>query len=138
MPLGEAQPRLARVGVSIVIAVILSVAACWALAALGVAIMPSTASYEHFQFADYAKLTIAGVVIAGAAWPLATLISTDARRIYLLSAIVVVVVSFAPDLWIIRGGQPVVAVVILMVMHVALGVITYPVMVYGAPQRPSR
>jgi hypothetical protein len=126
-----------RLAVSIVVAVGLSILACWGIAAVGVAIVPSMAGYEHFQFVDYSKLTIIGVVIAGLAWPVATLLSSDARRLYLLSAVVVVVVSFAPDLWILHGGQPIFGVAVLMVMHCALGVVTYPVIVYGAPQRRS-
>ncbi|MES2169674.1 MAG: DUF6069 family protein [Actinomycetota bacterium] len=135
LPLGRAQPRPLRVIVSLIIAVILSIAACWALAAAAIVLMPSTAGYEHFRFTDYARLTIIGVVIAGVAWPIVTLLSTHAHRMYLLADIIVVLVSFAPDLWILRGGQPIPAVIVLMLMHVALGVITYPVMVYGAPQR---
>ena len=137
-PLGRNQPNPIRFIAALVAAVVLSIVACWALAALGVALDPSTASYEHFQFGDYAKLTIIGVAIAGIAWPIVCLLSTDARRIYFWAAVIVTVVSFAPDAWIIRGGQPVGAVIILMIMHVALAVITYPVMVYGAPQRRAR
>jgi hypothetical protein len=135
LPFGRAQPRAVRVLIALVAAVVLSVAACWALATAAVALMPSTAGYEHFGFQDYAKLTVIGVVIAALAWPVVTLLSSHAHRIYLLADVVVVLISLAPDLWIIRGGQPIPAVLVLMLMHVALGVITYPVMVYGAPQR---
>ncbi len=138
LPLGAAQPSALRVVIAIVAAVALSILACWALATAAIAAMPSTAGYEHFGFRDYAKLTVIGVVIAGIGWPIATMISSRARRIYLLAAIVVVILSLAPDLWILRGGQPLGAVVVLMIMHVALGVITYPVMVFGAPQPRER
>ncbi len=138
LPMGKAQPNPIRFVAAVIAAVVLSIAACWALAALGVALDPATATYEHFRFGDYAKLTIIGVGIAGIAWPIATLLSQDARRIYLWAAVIVTLVSFAPDAWIIRGGQPVAAVIVLMIMHVALALITYPVMVFGAPQRSPR
>lgn len=138
LPLGSAQPRAVRVVLAIIVAVALSILACWALATAGIALMPSTAGYEHFGFGDYAKLTIIGVVIAGIGWPIATLLSTRARRLYLVAAVVVVIASLAPDLWILYKGQPAGAVVVLMIMHVALGVVTYPVMVYGAPQPRER
>ena len=47
----------------------LSLAADAALVALGTTVFPATNGYVHFQFADYAKLTVIGVLIAGAAWP---------------------------------------------------------------------
>ena len=43
--------------------------------------------------------------------------------------------SFAPDVWILRGGQPASAVADLAVMHVAVGVITFLALVFIAPQR---
>jgi hypothetical protein len=36
---------------------------------------PATWGYAHFQFSDYAKLTVIGVLIACAAWPVVTRIS---------------------------------------------------------------
>lgn len=121
-----------------VVAIGVSIAACAALAAIGIALFPATADYEHYQFADYAKLTIIGVIGASIGWPLTTLVTTRAARLYLWLAIIVTVVSFAPDLWILRGGQPASAVADLAVMHVAVAVVTYLSMVFIAPQRPAR
>ncbi|CAN5396048.1 hypothetical protein BH10ACT6_BH10ACT6_14200 [soil metagenome] len=134
-PAGTAQPILWRWIVAAVVALGASIAACAALAAAGIALFPSTAGYEHYQFGDYATLTTAGVLGAAIAWPLVTLVTTRARRLYLWLAILVTVVSFAPDLWILRGGQPTPAVTDLAVMHVAVGVITYLALVLIAPQR---
>ena len=137
-PWGSAQPSLWRWIVATVVALAGSIAACAGLAALGIALVPSTAAYEHYQFGDYAKLTTVGVVAAAIGWPLVTLATTHAQRLYLWAAIVVTIVSFAPDLWILRGGQPAPAVADLAVMHVAVGLVTYLAMVFIAPQRRPR
>ncbi|MFC5502290.1 DUF6069 family protein [Lysinimonas soli] len=134
-PWGAAQPSLWRWLLATVVAVTGSVAACAGLAALGIALDPSTAGYEHFQFADYGKFTIVGVLGAGIAWPLTALVTTRARRLFLWLAILVTLVSFAPDAWILYSGQPASAVGILAVMHLAVAVITYLGLVLIAPQR---
>jgi hypothetical protein len=137
-PRGTAQPSPVRWIVATVVALGVSIAACAALAAAGVALVPATAGYEHYRFGDYAKLTTIGVVAAAIGWPIVTLVTTRARRLYLWLAIIVTIVSFAPDLWILRGGQPAPAVADLAVMHVAVGVITYLALVVIAPQRRAR
>jgi hypothetical protein len=137
-PWGAAQPSVWRWIVATVVALGASVAACAALAAAGIALFPSTAGYEHYQFGDYAKLTTIGVIGAAIAWPLTTLVTTRARRLYLWLAVVVTIVSFAPDAWILRSGQPAPAVAGLAVMHVAVGVITFLALVFIAPQRHAR
>ncbi len=136
-PWGAAQPSLVRWIVATVVALGASIAACAAIAAAGIALFPSTAGYEHYRFEDYAKLTTIGVIVAAIGWPIVTLVTTRARRLFLWLAIIVTIVSFAPDLWILRGGQPAPAVADLAVMHVAVGVITYLALVVIAPQRPA-
>ena len=64
LPAGRAQPRLWRWILALCVAIVASLAACAALASIGTAVFPSTAGYPHFQFADYAKLTIIGVFFA--------------------------------------------------------------------------
>ena len=137
-PWGVAQPKPWRWIVATAVAIGVSIAACAGLAALGIALVPATAGYEHYQFGDYAKLTIIGVIGASIGWPLTTLVTTRARRLYLWLAIIVTIVSFAPDAWILRGGQPAPAVADLAVMHVAVAVVTYLSMVVIAPQRARR
>lgn len=134
-PSGAAQPRAWRFIVATVVAVGLSIAACAGLVAVGVSIFPSTAGYEHFQFGDYTKLTVIGVVIASLGWPAACYVSTRARRLYLVLAVLVSIVAFTPDVWILHQGQSAQAVLVLVWMHLALAVITYLSMVLIAPQR---
>jgi hypothetical protein len=119
------------------VAVLGSLLVCFLLAKLASFADPGIAGYQHFEFSDYSKLTIIGVVAACVGWPIITLFSTSARRIYLWAAIIVVIVSLAPDAWILHLGQPAVGVTTLAAMHVGLGLVTYPAMVFIAPQRPA-
>jgi hypothetical protein len=134
-PGGAAQPRAWRFVVATIAAVALSIAACAGLVAVGVRVFPSTAGYEHFQFGDYTRLTVIGVVIASLGWPVACYVSTRARRLYLVLAVLVSIAALAPDAWILYHGQPAQAVLVLVWMHLALAVITYLSMVLIAPQR---
>jgi hypothetical protein len=92
----------------------------------------------HFQFHDYAKLTVIGVVIACAAWPVVCRVSTAPRWLFFRLAIVVTLVLLLPDLYILHQGQPARAVCILMLMHLAIGLITYNLLVHVAPVRRRR
>ena len=92
-PSGAAQPRAGRFVVATVVAVALSIAACAGLVAIGVRVFPSTAGYEHFQFGDYTKLTVIGVVIASLGWPATCYVTTRARRLYLVLAVLVSIVG---------------------------------------------
>jgi Family of unknown function (DUF6069) len=137
LPRGTNQPSAWRWLVATVVAVGASLAACFALARLGVALFPSTAGYGHFAFSDYSKLTIIGVLAACVAWPIITLVTTHARRLFLWLAVLVTVASLAPDAWILHLGQPPEGVAVLVAMHFALALITYPALVFIAPQRQA-
>jgi hypothetical protein len=134
-PAGRAQPRAWRFVLATVVAVLLSLAACAALVAIGTAVFPATVGYEHYRFGDYAKLTIIGVVIASFGWPVTCYLSSRAPRPYLVLAVLVSIVALAPDAWILHGGAPAQAVLVLVWMHLALAVITYLSLVLIAPQR---
>ena len=102
-----------------------SLAADAVLVAIGTAIFPSTRGYVHFRFSDYAKLTVIGVVIACLAWPIVTRISSAPRWLFFRLAVLVTLVLWLPDLYILANGEPANAVAVLMVMHLAIGVVTY-------------
>jgi hypothetical protein len=130
---GHRQPSWWRVALATVLAICLSLAADAALVAVGEHLWPATKGYSHFQFADYSKLTIIGVLIACAAWPVVTRISSKPRWLFFRLAIAVTVVLWLPDLWIWHKGQPLHAVLILMLMHLAIALITYNLLVRLAP-----
>ena len=113
-----------------------SLAADALIVVIGQAVFPPTKGYGHFQFPDYAKLTVIGVIIACIGWPIVTRVSSQPRWLFLRSAILVTLVLWLPDLYILHGGAPGEAVAVLMVMHVAIAVVTYGSLVRIAPIRP--
>jgi hypothetical protein len=129
------QPSAARVMLATAVALIGSLAADAVLVLLGEAVFPSTKGYEHFRFGDYSKLTIIGVVIACAAWPIVTRISSAPRWLFLRLAVAVTLVLFLPDIYIWKQGQPAQAVAVLLCMHLAIAVVTYTALVHLAPVR---
>jgi Family of unknown function (DUF6069) len=125
--------------VSMLAATIASVAGSLAadalLVVIGTAVFPATKGYVHFRFSDYAKLTIIGVLIACIAWPIVTRISSSPRWLFLRLAILVTLVLWLPDLYILAKGQPGQAVAVLMLMHLAIAVVTYNCLVHIAKVR---
>ena len=113
-----------------------SLAADAILVVIGKAVFPSTKGFAHFQFSDYAKLTVIGVIIACVAWPIVTRISSAPRWLFFRLAILVTLVLWLPDLWILHMGESAKAVAVLMVMHVAIALVTYNLLVHLAPVRP--
>jgi len=127
------QPAAVRVVLATVFSIAGSLLADAALVAIGTRVFPSTKGYVHFQFHDYARLTIIGVVIACAAWPVVCRVSSAPRWLFFRLAIVVTAVLLLPDLYILHQGQPARAVCVLMLMHLAIGLITYNLLVHVAP-----
>lgn len=136
------QPSAARVVAATIVSIAGSLAADAALVAIGTAVFPSTRGYVHFQFHDYARLTVIGVVIACLAWPVVTRISSQPRWLFFRLAVLVTLVLWLPDLYILVKGQPPEAVAVLMSMHLAIAVITYNCLVHlakvGAMSTPGR
>ena len=108
------------------------------LVAVAKAVFPSTKDYPHFVFSDYGKLTVIGVIVACIGWPIVTRISSAPRWLFFRLAIVVTLVLFLPDLYILKQGQPAKAVAVLMCMHVAIALVTYNALVHLAPIGPER
>jgi hypothetical protein len=131
------QPSGVRVVVALVVSVIASLAADALLVTIGQAVFPSTKGYGHFQFSDYAKLTVIGVVIACVAWPIVTRISSAPRWLFFRMAIAVTLALWLPDLYILLRGAPGSAVAVLVVMHLAIALITYNCLVHIAAGRGS-
>ncbi len=116
---------------------LVSLAACAAISRVAIAVDPTLASYDHLHFGDYARLEILGVLAACIGWQIVTRLSSRARPLFFWLAVLVTIVGLAPDAWILLQGQPAGGVLALVVMHFALAVITYPALVYIAPQRAS-
>jgi hypothetical protein len=132
------QPSWSLVGVATVVSLAGSLVADALLVALGTRIYPSTKGFGHFQFSDYSKLTIIGVLIACAGWPLVTRVSSTPRWLFLRAAVAVSVVLLLPDAYIWYQGAAGNAVFVLVWMHVAIAVVTYNALVRLAPVTSAR
>jgi hypothetical protein len=134
----QSHPRASMVLVAIFVSLAGSLAADALLVVLATRIFPSTAGYGHFRFSDYAKLTTVGVVVACAAWPIVTRISSSPRWVFIRMAILVTLVLWLPDIYILAKGQPAKAVAVLMLMHLAIALVTYNALVHLAPVKRKR
>jgi hypothetical protein len=130
------QPPAGRVLLATIASIAGSLAADAILVGTGKAVFPSTRGFAHFQFPDYAKLTVIGVIIACVAWPIVTRISPAPRWLFFRLAILVTLVLLLPDLYLLHMGEPAEGVFVLMAMHVAIGLVTYNLLVRLAPARP--
>jgi hypothetical protein len=126
-------PTTLSVVVASVVAVLGSLAADAVLVKVGVAVFPKTRGYAHFQFGDYSKLTVSGVLIACVGWPIVARISSQPKWLFLRAAIAVTLVLFVPDLAIWYLGQPTDAVVVLIWMHIAIAIVTFLSLILLAP-----
>ena len=131
------QPSGLRVIVALVLSLAGSLAADALLVKIGTTVFPSTRGFVHFQFSDYAKLTVIGVVIACLAWPIVTRISSAPRWLFFRMAIAVTLVLWLPDLYIFMRGEPGRAVAVLALMHLAIALVTYNIMVHVAKVKPA-
>jgi hypothetical protein len=129
-------------GVRLVLATLVSLVGSLAADALIVVIFqaafPSTKGYAHYQFSDYGKLTVIGVIIACVGWPIVTRITSEPRWMFLRMAILVTLVLWLPDVYILVNGQPAKAVAGLFLMHLAIALVTYNALVRLAPVRAPR
>jgi hypothetical protein len=130
------QPSAGRLALATIASIVGSLAADALLVVIGKAIFPGTKGFAHFQFSDYAKLTVVGVIIACVAWPVVTRVSSAPRWLFFRLAILVTLVLWLPDLWILHVGESAQGVAVLMVMHLAIAVVTYNLLVRLAPVRP--
>ena len=131
------QPSTAALAMATIMSVAGSLAADALLVLVGTSVFPATVGYAHFRFSDYATLTIIGVLIACAAWPIVTRISWAPRWLFLRLAIAVTLVLWIPDVYLLIRNQPVRAVAVLMVMHLAIAAVTYNILVRIAPAREA-
>jgi hypothetical protein len=134
----HAQPSGGRVLLATVVSIVGSLLADALLVVIAQAVFPSTKGYAHFQFADYAKLTVIGVIIACVAWPVTTRITSQPRWMFFRMAILVTLVLWLPDVYILASGQPGKAVGFLFAMHLAIALVTYNALVRIAPFRVRR
>jgi hypothetical protein len=129
------QPSGLRILVATIVSLLGSLLVDAAIVAIGTRVFPSTKGYVHFRFSDYGKLTVVGVVVACAAWPVVTRICSDPRWLFFRLAILVTLALWLPDIYILHQGQSGRAVAVLMTMHLAIALVTYNALVRIAPVR---
>ena len=137
-PSKREQPSAQRLAFATIVSLVGSLAADALLVVIGTAIFPHIKCYVHFRPSDYGKLTMIGVIIACAAWPVVTWISSAPRWLFFRLAILVTLFLWLPDLYILFRGQPLKAVGVLMCMHLAIALVTYNVLVHIAPSGRER
>ena len=130
-------PSLLRLIAATVLAVGASLAADALLVSAGTAAFPATRGYVHFQFGDYAKLTIVGVLVACAAWPVVCRVAAKPTWLFSRLAVLVTIVLLLPDAWLLHQRQSTRAVAVLVLMHLAIALVTYFALVLVAPPRRS-
>lgn len=137
----EPRPRpthARRIAMATMLALVGSLTADAVLVHIGTALFPTTRGYGHFQFVDYAKLTVIGVLIACAGWPVVSGISWAPHWLFTRLAIATTLLLFVPDTWLLLRGQPPHTVAILIAMHLAIAVVTFTTLTRGAPARNSQ
>jgi hypothetical protein len=132
------QPSGARVVLATIVSIVGSLAVDALIVIIFQAVFPSTKGYAHYQFSDYSKLTIIGVIIACIAWPIVTRITSEPRWMFLRMAVLVTLVLWLPDVFILVNGQPGKAVAGLFLMHLAIALVTYSALVRLAPIRAQQ
>lgn len=103
---------------------------------LGTSLFPGTAHFSHFRFSDYGSLTVVGVLVACASWPVVTRVTSAPRPVFFRLAVAVTLVLWLPDGWLLLRGEKGAAVGVLMVMHLLIALVTYNAMVHVARVRP--
>ncbi|MGH3165469.1 MAG: hypothetical protein ACRDN0_06190, partial [Trebonia sp.] len=126
-------PAAVRVLAATVVSIVGSLLVDALLVVIAQAVFPVTKGYGHFQFPDYGKLTVIGVIIACVAWPITTRITSAPRWMFFRMAILVTLVLWLPDVYILMQGQSGTAVAFLFLMHLAIAVVTYNALVRLAP-----
>ncbi len=127
------QPSAVRVLLATVLSLAGSLLADALVVVIFQALVPADKGYPHFQFSDYGKLTVIGVIIACIAWPITTRITSQPRWMFFRMAILVTLVLWLPDVYILVQGQPGRAVAGLFVMHLLIALVTYNALVRLAP-----
>ena len=125
----------ARMVLASFLSIVGSLAANVGLVRIAITGSPSIKDYSHFRFIDFGSLTVLGVVGACVAWLVVSRISSSPRWFFVRLTIVATILLLFPDLWLITGHQPVRAVLTLMAMHIVMALLTYNILVRGAPVR---
>lgn len=131
-------PSGGRLVLATIVSIVGSLLADALLVVIAQAAFHGTKGYAHFRFSDYSKLTVIGVIIACVAWPITSRITSQPRWMFFRMAILVTLVLWLPDVYLLVKGQNGTAVGFLFLMHLAIALVTYNALVHIAPVRTQR
>jgi hypothetical protein len=132
------QPSEGRFFVVAVLAMLGSLAADAVIVAIAGHLDHSIKNYPHFRFGDYGTLTVVGVFCACVAWTVVRHVSSSPRWVFFRLAVLVTVVLWIPDLYLFTKHEPAAAVTALMIMHLAVALVTYNLLVRCASSSATR
>lgn len=127
------RPARGKVVYATLAAIAVSLGAVVGLVALATTLFPATRGYSHFQPLDYGSFTVLGVVSACVSWPALVRVAAEPRRLYRRLAVGVSLVLLLPDAYLLLTGQPFRVVGPLVLMHGAVALATYQIVVRLAP-----
>jgi hypothetical protein len=130
-PLGS-PPSRPRLIVVTVLAALCALGVNALIVALATHLKPTLRGYSHFRFVDYGALTVAGILAASVAWFAVVRVSSSPRWLFLRLAVVVTAVLWLPDVYLFSKHEPTAAIITLMIMHAAVALVTYNVLVHFA------
>jgi hypothetical protein len=131
----DGPPSTTRVLTASVLSVFASVLADAVLVKIVTSQNHAIRDFSHFRFADYASLTVIGVVLACVAWVFVVRATREPRRLFFRLAIVVMLGLWIPDLLLFIKHENSEAVATLMAMHLVIAIITYNLLVHIASPR---
>lgn len=126
------QPSTPLVVVATLAALVASIGVDELAVHVATSMFPTTRHFSHFRFADYATLTVVGVLLACVAWPAVTRLSSAPRWLFFRLAVVAMLALWIPDGWLLLRGETAKGVAVLMVMHLLIALVTYNLLVHVA------
>lgn len=130
-----AQPSRWRLTVATVAALVLSLALDEVAVHLARANFPTTRHFSHFRPADYASLTVIGVLVGCGAWSVVTRVTSAPRWLFFRLVVLGTVLLWIPDGVLLSRGEATKGVAVLMGLHLAIALVTYNLLVHLAPVR---
>lgn len=131
------QPSTALVGIAAALSGAVSLVLDEVAVHVATSNFPTTRQFSHFRFPDYASLTIVGVLVGAAAWPVVTRVTSVPRWLFFRLAVVVTALLWLPDGWLLWRGETSKGVAVLMLLHLVIALVTYNLVVHLAPVRPG-
>ena len=130
-------PHPSRLAGAAALAAVVAVGIDALLALIGRSVFSVPASFTQFDPISYISLTVIGVIGASIGWAIIAAKAKDPGKLLFRLAVIVVPVTWLADAALLVAGESPIGVVILMIMHIGVGTITYFALSRIAPPRSS-